>query len=30
LPLVDPRIVIEKGAPGMSALISTPSGERLL
>lgn len=30
LPLVDPRIVIEKGAPGISALISTPSGERLL
>jgi len=30
LPLADPRLVIEKGTPGISALISTPSGERLM
>jgi hypothetical protein len=30
LPLRDPRVTIEEGAPGLSALISTPSGERLL
>lgn len=30
LPLDDPRIAIETGAPGLSALISTPAGARRL